>query len=243
MVIGGGTLLSVSTTDFLRRRKKEDFLLTTWRGGGLGAGASFMKDCLRSFAGSREGFGFECDRFSAAAAAAASVPVPVVAVVVLVATEGVGAAEAGAGAEDSFLDDPKTRLKNPGRSLGVLFSAAGGGGGGKEGKAGLLKEMVGLGAGGSIESKAGGGFNAMSDSTFRITDKSRFSGRDFFFFGFGRDDDRVLLFEAIVAIDGWGFRVLTWSEGVGDWYLLGPAGTLGVGAASKESRRSDGVGD
>lgn len=234
--MGGGALLSVSTIDFLRRRKNEDFLLTTWRGGGLGPGASFLMDCLRSFAGSREESGVECDRlFDAAEAVAVAA--------VFVGTVGVGAAETGAGAKDSFLDDPKTRRKNPGRSLGALFSAAAGGGGGKEGKAGLLNEIVGLGAGGSIASSAGGGFSAMSDSTFRITERSRFSGRDFFFFGLGRDDDRVLPFEAIVAIDGWGFRVLTWSEGVGDWYLLGPAGTLGVGAASRESRRSDGVGD
>lgn len=191
-----------------------------------------MNDCFLSFAGSR-GSGVECDRLSAVA----------VAVAVDVATGGAGAAGAGAGAGDSFLDDPKTRRKNPGRSLGGLGSA-GGGGGGKEGKAGLLNEMVGLGAGGSIVSIAGGGFSAISDSTFRITDRSRFSGRDFFFFGFGRDDDRVLFFrEAIVAIDGWGFRELTWSDGDGDWYLLGPAGTLGVGAASRELAWSDGDGD
>lgn len=141
----------------------------------------------------------------------------VAAVAVAVALVTVGGGAAGAGAEESFLDDPKTRRKNPGRSLGGLFSAAaGGGGGGKEGKAGRLKEMVGLGAGGSIgSSNAGGGFNAISDSTFRITDRSRFSGRDFFFLvvvvlGLGReDDDRVLFFEAIVAMDGCVFREVT----------------------------------
>lgn len=54
IVIGGGT---PSATDFFRRRKNEDFLFTTWRTDGLGAGASFLMDCFLSFGGSGCGCG------------------------------------------------------------------------------------------------------------------------------------------------------------------------------------------
>lgn len=101
---------------------------------------------------------------------------------------------------------------------------------------GLLNEMVGLGAGGSSESMAGGGSSSMSRSGLLIVAVPMFSGRCFLLGWLDRGGDLILfLREATGVLEDCGFRVFWYSDREEEWYFLGPAGTLGVGAASSSS--------
>lgn len=106
--------------------------------------------------------------------------------------------------------------------------------------------MVGLGAGGSsvLAPTVGGGSRSISDDSalLIVFAVPMFSGRDFFLVGPGRGDvgpgrgdDLELFFrDAIGVTEDCGFSELEYSEEA-EWYLFGPAGTLGVGAASRSS--------